>query len=283
MRYRIYRRIVGATLRQAVGGSSPLPHSPWSSPSPPQSQHRPSRNLASDRQVPAQQERLARNTAGPHRNDSGAVCLTGSGLLCYSRHSAASPPCSTIAIAIQGCIFLTATALAITADQALTDRDQRPPPTLSPTLSKAQWRPQPDLADHPRDARPAESTRHAHREDGHLGWCRDRRTARSRTSRPYHACRYSASNPRSRDHPETYPGIHSSPRRPLYHFRCTYSSAPGAWRRHTGRWRQVRNRPRELGEERVLAAGDFVPRPVLVRVVRQGPASQHAAGSALGL
>ena len=92
--------------------------------------------------------------------------MTGSGLLLLLAPLGGITTMLAIAIAIQGCLFLTATVLAITADQAITDDDQPPPPTLSPTLSKANGA----RSLTTRDARPAESTRHAHREDGHLGW-----------------------------------------------------------------------------------------------------------------
>ena len=128
MRYLVYRRVVGATLRQAVGGAISFAALSLvitiailkASAGRPATWHRTGKFRADKSGMQVIRQVLPETTAG-------AVCLTGSGLLLLLAPLGGITTMLTIAVAIQGCIFLTATAVAITADQALTDRDQASP------------------------------------------------------------------------------------------------------------------------------------------------------------
>ena len=122
MRYLVYRRVVGANLRQAVGGIVAFAAlslvitiaSLKASTGRPATWHRTGKFRANKHGWRVIRQVLPETTAA-------AVCLTGSGLLLLLAPLGGIITMLTIAVAIQGCMFLTATAVAITADQALTD------------------------------------------------------------------------------------------------------------------------------------------------------------------
>ena len=145
MRYLIYRRVVGATLPQAVGGIVAFAAlslvitiaSLKASTGRPATWHRTGKFRPNKSGWRVLRQVLPETTAAADllRPDPDYSCCSP---------SAASPPCSTIAVAIQGCLFLTATAVAFTADRAITDDDQAAARTVRPTTSKNRWCQQPD-------------------------------------------------------------------------------------------------------------------------------------------
>ena len=125
MRYLIYRRVVGATLPQAVGGIVAFAAlslvitiaSLKASTGRPATWHRTGKFRPNKSGWRVLRQVLPETTAA-------AVCLTGSGLLLLLAPVGGITTMLTIAVAIQGCLFLTATAVAFTADRAITDDDQ---------------------------------------------------------------------------------------------------------------------------------------------------------------